>query len=124
MIVLSGLAIVIAIAATIFLLKAPLYTGVETSCTESGCETIETTQTLVEANGSWVIYQLITVVLVSSLPLLTAFARPAIQRSITWISALLLLVYSIVGALSIGLAFMPSAILLLIAGILTPFTGK
>jgi len=122
--VLSGLAFLISIATTISLLNAPLYRGFETSCTESGCETIETSQTLVEMNGSGVVYQLIVVILISSLPFLAAFARPAVQCPITWGAALIVLTYSIIGSLSIGLAFMPSAILLLIAGILTLFIHK
>jgi len=123
-IVLSALALLVSIIATVNLLKAPSYRGIETTCTENGCETIETTNTLVGMNGSWVIYQLVIVILVSSLPLFAAFARPVIQRSVTWISALLLLVYSIAGGLSIGLAFMPTAILILVAGVVTLFIRK
>jgi len=122
--VLSGLAFLISITTTVSLMNAPLYQGIETHCTESGCETIETSQTLVEMNGSGVVYQLIVVILISSLPFLAAFARPAVQRPITWGAALIVLTYSIIGSLSIGLAFMPSAILLLIAGILTLFIRK
>jgi len=116
--ILSGLAFFASIVATVFLLNAPLYSGMETSCTESGCETIQVTKTLVEANGRWVIYQLAVVDFISGVPLLVALRRSASQRLATWVSALLLLAYSIAGGLSIGLAFMPAAILLLIAAIL------
>ncbi|HKI54304.1 MAG TPA: hypothetical protein VJ987_09275 [Anaerolineales bacterium] len=122
--ILNGLALLISIAATIYLLNAPLYHGSETSCIGNECETIETTQTLVEANGLRVVYQLIVVTLVSSLPFLAAFARPAAQRLVTWGSALLLLAYSIAGAFTVGLAFMPSALLLVIAAIFTSFIRK
>ena len=116
--ILSGLAFFASIVATVFLLNAPLYSGMETSCTESGCETIQVTKTLVEANGRWVIYQLVVVDFISGVPLLVAFRRSGSQRLATWVPALLLLAYSIAGGLSIGLAFMPAAILLLIAAIL------
>ena len=122
--ILSGLALLISIAASVSLLNAPLYKGFETSCTETGCETIETTMTLVEANGVKVVYQPIAVILISGLPLLAVFSRPAIQRLITWGAALLMLTYSIAGALSIGRAFIPSALLLLIAAVLTLFIRK
>jgi hypothetical protein len=123
--ILSGLALLISIAAAIFLLNAPSYRGIETSCTESGCETIQVTQTLVEANGTWVVYLLSMVTLVSGAPLFAVvFRRLTLQRWVTWVSALLLLAFSIAGSLTIGLAFMPSALLLLIVGILTLFIHK
>ena len=123
--VLSGLALLLSVAATFYLLDAPLYQGTETSCTESGCETIETTKTLVEANGRWVVNLLIGVTLVSGAPLFVlVFRRLTLQRWITWISALLLLVFSVAGALTIGMAFMPSALLLLVAGVLTLLIGR
>jgi len=123
--VLSGLALLISIAATIFLLNAPSYWGIETTCTESGCETIQTTKTLAEANGRWVVNQLALVTLVSGAPLFAVvFRRLTLQRWVTWVSALLLLAYSIAGSLTIGLAFMPTALLLLIVGIITLFIHK
>lgn len=83
-ITLSTLAFLASIVATVNLLKAPLYRGFETHCTESGCETIETTRTLVEANGTWVIYQLIAVILVSGAPFfVVVFRRLTLQRWVT-----------------------------------------
>jgi len=122
--ILSGLALLISIAVTISLLNAPLYRGTETHCTDDGCETLQTTKTLVQANGSWVINQLVLVTLVSGLPFFFALRRSAAQRWVTWVSALLLLAYSIAGAFTIGLAFMPGAILLLITGIVTLFIRR
>ncbi|HSM72359.1 MAG TPA: hypothetical protein VK851_12515 [Anaerolineales bacterium] len=123
--VLSGLALLLSVAATIYLLQAPLYQGVETSCTEDGCETVESTKTLVEANGRWVVNLLITMTVISGAPLFAlAFRRLTLQRWVTWASALILLTFSIAGALSIGLAFMPSALLLLVAGVLTLLIRK
>jgi len=65
---LSGLALLISIAATISLLNTPLYKGFETSCIVSGCETIVTTQTLVEANWAKVVYQRIEVIWFQAAP--------------------------------------------------------
>jgi hypothetical protein len=122
--ILSGLAFLVSVAATIYLLNAPLYQHVETVLTESGEKTIQDTATLVEVNGSWVVYQLCAVTLVSGVPFFVALRRSALQRIVTWVSALLLMAYSIAGSFSIGLAFMPSAILLLIAAIATLFIRK
>jgi hypothetical protein len=123
--VLSGLALLLSIVATFYLLEAPLYQGTETSCIGDECETVETTKTLVEANGRWVVNLLIAVTLVSGAPLFAlVFRRLTLQRWVTWLSALLLLAFSIAGSFTIGLAFMPSALLLILAGILTLFIRK
>ena len=122
--ILSGLALLIAIALTIRLLNIPLYRGFESHCTESGCEMVESTQTLVEANGTWVINQLILVNLVTGLPLFVALRRSTSQSLVTWVSALLLSAYSIAGSMTIGAAYMPSAILLLMTAIITLFIRK
>jgi hypothetical protein len=118
--ILSGLAFLACTAATIYLLNAPFYRTV----TESAEQSIQGTATLVEANGTWVINQLLLVTLVSGVPLFVALRRSPLQRLVTWVSALLLMAYSIAGSFTIGLAFMPSAILLLIAAIATLFIRK
>lgn len=125
--ILTGLAFLIAIAATIYLLNAPLYHYVETSQTVGGEQTTtQGTATLVEGNGTRVIYQLLGVTLVSGVPLLVALVRPALrlQRVVTWLCALLLLAYAIAGSFTVGLAYMPSALLLLIAAVATLFIRK
>jgi len=122
--IISGLALLASIAVTIYLLNAPLYQGVETHCTESGCETIQTTRTLVEENGSWARILLTLVTLASGVPFVVSLTLPRFQRLATWVFALLILAFSIIGGLSIGLAYMPSAILLLIAAVLTLFIRK
>jgi hypothetical protein len=78
----------------------------------------------VEVNGTAVVIQLLVVTLVSGLPLYAAVRRSAFQRLVTWVSALLLMAYSIAGSFTIGLAFLPSAILLLFAAIATLFIRK
>jgi hypothetical protein len=122
--VLSGLAFLAALAWTIYLLTAPLYHTASTVHTANGEQTVQGTATLVEANGSRVIVQLILVTLVAGLPLLVALIRSPAQRLVTWICALLLLAYSIAGSFTIGLAFLPSALLLLLAGIATLFVRR
>jgi hypothetical protein len=122
--ILSGLAFLASIAATIYLLNAPLYQYVRVIDTARDGETIRGTATLVEVNGTRVVIQLVVVTLVSGVPLFVALRQSALQRQVTWVSALLLMAYSIAGSFTIGLAFMPSAILLLIAAIATPFIRK
>lgn len=116
--ILSGLAFLASIAATNHLLNAPLYQigGSE--------ELIQDTMTLVEMNGTWVINQLVAATLVSGVPFFVALRRSAAQRMVTWVCTLLLMAYSIAGSFTIGLAFMPSAVLLLLAAIVALFIHK
>jgi hypothetical protein len=122
--ILCGLALFASVAATIYLLITPQYQFEETVVTESGYDTIQGMKTLVEVNGTWVAYLLVGVTLASSVPLFVALTRTSSQRLVTWVFALLLMAFSIVGGLSIGLLFMPSAILLLTAAIVTLFIRK
>jgi hypothetical protein len=122
--ILSALALLLSAAATIYLLSAPLYRGFTTQHTESGSVTIETTKTLVEANGWWVAYLLAGMTLASGIPLLAALALPSSQRLVTWVFGLILMAFSILGSLTVGLAYMPSAILLLTAAIVTLFIRR
>ena len=122
--ILSGLAFLITAAATLYVLNLPVYKGIETVHTESGTTTIETTKTVAEANGPWVVYLLIGLTLISGVPLFIAFTRPTLLRLVMWVSMLLLMAFSILGAFTIGLAFMPGAILLLAGAILTLFIRK
>ena len=119
--ILCGLAFITSIAVTIQLLNVPLYHGFESHCTVNGCETIQSTQTLVAVNGARVIGRLALVTLVSGAPLFVTLRRSSAQRLVTWVCTLLLMAYSIAGSMTIGFAFMPSAILLLLAAIVTLF---
>jgi hypothetical protein len=122
--ILSGLALLASIAVSIYLLNIPLYQGIETHCDQSGCTTIHTTKTLVEENGSWAIILLTLVTLASGVPFVVSLTLPRAQRPVTWVFALLILAFSILGSLTIGLAYLPSAILLFIAAVLTLFIRK
>ena len=120
----SGLALLLSIAATIYLSNAPLYMGFKTHCTDNGCETIETTKTLTEANGPGAVIQLVAVTLFSSVPLFYTLRKSTSQLLVTWVTTLLLFVYSIAGSMTVGLFFMPSAFLLLIVAFFTLFIQK
>ena len=123
-VIFTGLALLLSIAATIYLSNAPLYMGFKTHCTDSGCETIEATKTLTEANGPGAVIQLITVTLFSGVPLLYTLRKSTSQLLVTWVTTLLLFVYSIAGSMTVGLFFMPSAFLLLIAAIISLFIRR
>ena len=131
--ILSGLALLISVLGTISLLNASVYEsteshcigicGVNDNCTET-CETTQIRTTLVEENGLGVLVLPITATLVSGIPFIVVLRRSALQRLLTWVSALLFLAYSIAARFTIGYIFIPSAILLLIVAFLTLFIRK
>jgi hypothetical protein len=107
-----------ALGVTIYLAFVPIYEGVE-SLREAGmtAERITTAhRTLLEANGPGVLVPMLIPVVLTALPLLRFVS--ATRRRLEVISAMLLLVFVVVGALSIGLFYAPSAMAMLIAAAL------
>ena len=124
-IILSALAFLVTITTAVSLVNAPMYQHMETTLTAGGQqETTQTTATLLEVNGRQVVVQFVVVALVSGIPFFVILKRSTSQRLLTWISALLLLAYSIAGSFTIGLFFMPGALLLLITALITFFISK
>lgn len=120
----SGLALILSIIATTLLSTSPLYQGYEKHCTDSGCETIESTKTLAEANGPGAVIQLVVVTLFSGAPLLYTLRKSTSQSLVTWVTTLLLFAYSIAGSMTVGLFFVPSTFLLLIAAVISLFIRR
>ena len=120
---LGGLAFLWAGAATFYLLTAAGYEDVSTSVAlaEGTVDAQGVTTSLVSANGPWVVGLLGGVSLLAALPLGVALAYPQGQRATTWSVALLLLGFSIVSGFSVGLFYLPSAVLLLASAIVTVF---
>lgn len=126
--VLSALACIGAVAASAYLLTVPSYKGVVTSTATtaagsvaSGGDAVRFTRILAEENGTrvWVIPLIVT--LIATAPVVVGFARPTAQRTTIWAAALLLCTFSVVAGFSIGLLFMPSALILLAAAVATFF---
>ena len=122
--ILSALALLASAAATILLLSLQVYQGTVTEVTESGSVTFQTTKTLVGVNGYRAAYLLIGVTLASGIPLLAALFKPALQPVMTWVFGLILLAFAIAGSLSIGSAYLPGALLLVAAALLTRFIPR
>lgn len=117
---LGALAFVWACAATVYLLNAAGYEGYSTTSvlTGGGAEPRRVTASLVAANGPWVVGLLGSVSLLAGVPLGVALTHPAGQRATTWTVALVLVAFSLVSAFSVGLFYMPSAILLVVSALL------
>lgn len=107
-----------AVGVAISLVLVPIYEGAA-SAPEAGtnAERITTTpRTLLDVNGIGVLAPLLVPVVLTVLPLLRA--RSATRRRLKMVSAVLLLVFVVGGALSIGLFYAPSAMAMLIAAAL------
>ena len=68
---------------------------------------------LTTATGVWITALLAGVTLVAGIPLGVALTHPPDQRRVTWTAALLVLGFSLVAKPSLGLAYLPSAVLLI-----------
>lgn len=87
---------------------------------EPAREVTRHTATLVEVNGLWVLWLLLIPVLLSGLALLSirfTHAGQARRRAFLWLAALALLALCVVGILSIGMFYLPTALALLVAAV-------
>ena len=116
--VLSGLAFLWACAATWYLLLAASPAGIATSAVlpSSEGEPNGMPPSLATAEGVWVAGLLIGVTLVAGMPLGVGLAHPSTQRTTAWTTSLVLLGFCLLSSFPIALLYLPSTLLLAIAG--------
>lgn len=102
-------ALVLVLAAAAALLVLPMYESVTTG--SDGSE-VDSTQTLLEVNGPWLLVLLAIPVALAAMPL---FAYGRIWAVLSIVSACLLWACVILGGLTIGVFFVPGALLAVIA---------
>jgi len=115
---------VAAVAAAAYLAFAPVYQGFETGrAAPPGVAATpwEERATLAEVNGSRIYMTLLIPILLAGAPLL--FPRPAGRRVASWLGGTLLLAFSILGAFTVGLLFLPAALAVLLAALLLSLGG-
>ena len=119
---LAGLALLIALAATAFLLLTPFYTGTHTTTTTVPGQAapppvVETrSATLLEVNGPAV---LIPLTIPIALPALALAATSSRFRRLAYaVAAFLLLVFCLLSGFSIGMYYVPASIAMLISALL------
>ena len=98
---LTAVSVVLAVAAAIFLLVAPVYSGFD------GKQ--PTHATLIEVNGSWAVMAVMFPVLMALMPLV--FRRRAMRIAAT----IVMLGFALISGFSIGLFYLPACLVALMA---------
>jgi hypothetical protein len=111
--------VVLAVAAGIWLAVDPsFYQGVSTTTSASGVvTTVSSGASLIAENGAWVIGVLCVPVALAAFGLYCAVAR---RRVLLWAAGLVLLGFVLLSGFTIGLFYVPAAVLVLIAAGLSP----
>ena len=110
----SSMCLAYTVCASVLFLFAPL--GMEESASSSGV-TEQHRVSLLQMNGSRVVIVLAIPVVFAAVPVI--FRRSAHARTLCVAAAVLLCTYCVLGALSIGLYFAPSAGLMIAAAVTT-----
>jgi hypothetical protein len=112
-------------AAGLYLAIGPVYQGVSMTAAAPGelpGEVNTHTATLIEVNGLYVVPLLLIPVLLTALGLLTIyFIAPgrAVRKALLWLSAVALAAYCIVAIFSLGVFYLPAALVVLCTAILS-----
>jgi len=105
-----------AAAGSVRLLTSTRYLGIATEGGRDVDPAIgQATVSLASANGVWVVILLSVVTVLFVLPFGVALTHPTGQRFVGWTIGLLVLAFSIISGFSVGLTYLPAA-LLVIAG--------
>ena len=104
----------------------PLDAGAISTLPADVGESVRSTATLIQVNGLWVLGLLVIPIVLTGLVLIStmmrqpgrAAARRYRWRLVGWVAALVLLALSIVGSASVGLFYLPVALLTLVAAAL------
>lgn len=116
--ILGAVAFLWASAATVYVMLASSETAMSTAnmlaTSDDGAKGMP--PSLATANGVWMTALLVGVTLLTSLPVGIAFGLPSRQRTAAWSTGLLVLGFCLVSGHFLGLLYLPSAILLMVAG--------
>jgi hypothetical protein len=114
-------AVALAVAAGLGLAFYPVYQGESETVSSSGVVTSSSdSATLIDENGPWAAFLLCVPVVLATLGLWVALRR---HKTLAWIFAGVLLIFCVLGGFSIGLFYLPAALVLLVAARLTEGSG-
>ena len=109
-----------ALGAALFLVLAPSYTERMCTVTAGGEEVcISSSRSLAEENGDWVLAFVALPVTLTALVFVSATGLLPLPRAIGWAAVFVLLAGCLITGFSIGLLFVPAALLALAAMILS-----
>jgi hypothetical protein len=108
---LAALALVLALAAFLYLCFADTYSGT----TSNGVTVEHTSSTLIEENGVGIVGVLVIPVALAAIGLMLSFGRSASRAMGLWVTAVVLLGFCVVAILSVGWLYAPAAITLVVA---------
>jgi hypothetical protein len=117
---------VLAWLAFLFLIFWPnFYSGVSETATAPGEETAvveeRTSASLVEVNGYRIVFMLLIPVIVSGVALFSVYAEEKMGARIgftVWAAAITLMLFAGLGAITIGIFYLPGALTLLVAAVI------
>lgn len=123
---LKALAFLWSCSATVYLLVASAYEGVNRTSALTGSEAVvgQIDVSLASPAGVWVVGLLVVVTLVAGLPFGVASTYPEGHPAVTWTVALLLFGFSIMSGVTVGLMYLPAAVVLLAAATVPDLVGN
>lgn len=111
--ILGGLAFFWACAVTWYVLQASSETGMTVSAVAAGIagNARSVAPPLASADGVWVTGLLVGISMLSGLPMGVTLTHPPAQKVTAWTTGSMLLAFSLLAGLSLGLPYLPSALL-------------
>lgn len=131
--IMSGMSLVIALAASLWLTLWPYFYSYESVSVTSGTpaggapRVIRGSASLIEVNGAMALVPLSAPVALAALALVCAQAQrlnPVVRRLVLWTVAILLSGFSVAAGFSIGAFYVPAAVLSLTAAVASARAGR
>jgi len=120
-VLLFGLGFAWAAVGSVHLLISTPYLGIGTVPSDYSDPPLgQLTVSLASANGVWTVGLLSLVTIASGLPFGVALTHSNGQRSVGWTIGVLVLAFSMIGGFSVGLTYLPAALLVLAGAVLSP----
>jgi hypothetical protein len=104
---------------SIALVFLPLYSG--STVNSAGLQALDSTETLIEVNGYQVLYLLLIPILLTlgaALPIIRNPDLWGVRWAVVWIGASMLLVFVVLASFTIGIFYLPAALLIIAAAVL------
>lgn len=123
-VLLFGLGLAWAAAGSIRLLTSTRYLGIVTEAGRDADPAVgQVTVSLASANGAWIVGLIGLITILFGLPFGVALTHPTGQRFVGWTIGLIVVAFSIISGFSVGLTYLPAALLVIAGAALAPARG-